>query len=67
MATILEALQNAKYNLVDNGKNGFAVSIGQNQLSNAVTLLEKDYPLDTEVEDIVEAHGSVDEAPYYQA
>lgn len=58
--TIMEALQNANIN-IKNGSSG--VRIAQNQLNNAVTLLEKGYSLDDEVEPILESYGSVDNVP----
>lgn len=63
--SILETLQNAKINLVDNG--GFAPirAIGQNQLTNALTLLEKGYPLEAEIDPILEAHPNLETAPGY--
>lgn len=61
--TILEALKNAEYNL--NSNIGFQVSIGKNQLHNAVELLEKGYPVDTEVDPLIEEYGAVEEVPEY--
>ena len=62
--TILEALQNANYNL-DNLK---AMGIGmlplvKGQLNNATVLLEKGYSIWTEVEPLLEKWGSVEDVP----
>ena len=65
MATILEALQNAKYNLTENKYLAVAATIGVEQLTNAVTLLEKGYSLETEVEPLLELFGTADSVPDY--
>ena len=62
--TILEALQNANYNL-DNLK---VVGMGmlplvKGQLNNATVLLEKGYNLYDEVEPLLEEYGDVDSVP----
>ena len=62
--TILEALQNANFN-IDNVK---LVGVGilplvKEQLNNAVTLLEKGYSLYEEVEPLLEKYGNVDDVP----
>lgn len=59
--SIFEALQNAKYNLTENG--GIAKVIGIEQLVNAVTLLEKGYTLDDEVEPLLNEYGDVNNVP----
>lgn len=64
--TILECLQNAKINLIDNGEIPFAKAIGKSQLHNAVTLLEKGYPLDLEIGPILGAYPEIDDAPEYE-
>ena len=61
MATILEALQNANYNL--NTTLPFAIHIGKDQLKNAVTLLGKGYDLYDDVESIIGDLDSVDDVP----
>jgi len=62
--SILEALQNAKINLENVGKIGIAIlPLAQEQLNNAVGLLEKGYSLNDEVETILEKYGSVEDAP----
>lgn len=65
MVTILEALQNAKCNLVDNKGVAFAETMGRQQLYNAVTLLEKGYPLTDSIDPILEAFPVIEDAPDY--
>jgi len=60
--TIMEALQNAQYNLVK-GEHPFQRAIGCEQLNNAVILLEKGYSLSTEVEPLLEKHGNINAVP----
>ena len=59
--TILEALQNADYNISNNGELG--VMMGKNQLHNAAVLLEKGYSIYDEVEPLLEKHGTVENVP----
>lgn len=66
MFSIMEALQNAKCNLVDNGQHHFAREMGKQQLINAVTLLEKGYPLHDPIDPILEAYPEIDKAPDYE-
>jgi hypothetical protein len=54
--SILEALQNADYNMQHNGQIGY-------ELHNSVILLEKGYPLNTEIEPLLEEYGDVDNVP----
>lgn len=61
--SILEALQGAEHNLIINARNPLAVSIGKSQLHNAVTLLEKGYPIETEVDPLIEQFGDVESVP----
>ena len=64
MATILEALQNANYNIDNVKKVGIMIlPLVKAQLNNAVTLLEKGYDLSDDVEEIIEAHGSLEDVP----
>ena len=62
--TILEALQNANHN-IDNIKfAGTAlIPLVKGQLNNAVVLLEKGYPLEQEVEPLLEEFGDVENVP----
>ena len=57
--TILEALQNADFNIQRNG----AIGIAKGQLHNAVVLLEKGYTLDDEVDPLLEEYGNVKNVP----
>ena len=59
--SIMEALQNADYNIRNNAAIG--VMLAKDQLHNAVTLLNKGYDLEDEVEPLLEKYGSVDEVP----
>lgn len=63
--TILEALQNARYNLKTAGGIAPIRELALAQLDNAVELLEKGYPLDTEVEPLLDEYGEVDNVPSY--
>lgn len=61
--SILEALQNANMNL-DNMKFMPQLQpLVKSQLNNAVTLLEKGYSIDDEVEPLLEQYGIVDNVP----
>ena len=61
MATILEALQNAEYNI----KKGtfMGIDIAKEQLYNSVTLLEKGYDIHDEVEPLLQKYGTIDKVP----
>jgi len=59
--TILEALQNADYNLHNNG--GIGVMVAKEQVHNAVELLNKGYELHEEVEPLLEKHGDIKNVP----
>jgi hypothetical protein len=56
MATIIQTLQNAQYNLVTNSHNTFARVVGDVQMSNAINMLMKRYPPDTDVEKTLDKH-----------
>lgn len=61
--SILEALQNANYNL-DNCMKGLPLlTVVKEQLNNAVTLLEKGYAIWDEVEPLLEKYGDIDSVP----
>ena len=62
MTTILEALQNANYNL-QNARIQFQVEMGKEQLNNAVVLLEKGYDLYDEIDPLLEKYDNVDNVP----
>lgn len=59
--SIIEALQNADYNLSNNG--GLGVMLAKQQLHNATVLLEKGYNIYTEVEPLLEKYGTVENVP----
>lgn len=62
--TILEALQNANYNLDNVRKAGMVLlPLVKEQLNNAVVLLEKGYGLYTEVEPLLEKYEDVENVP----
>jgi len=64
--SILEALQNANYNLDSAQKIGmFLLPLVKDQLNNAVVLLEKGYSLETEVEPLLEKYGDVENVPEF--
>lgn len=65
MATILEALQNAEFNLDTIHKTGMVglISLAKDQIHNAATLLEKGYSKYTEIELLLEQYGSVENVP----
>lgn len=62
--TIFEALQNADYNIQNNGWAG--AQIAKRQLHNAVTLLEKGYSLFEEVDTLLDEFGEVENVPEKQ-
>jgi len=62
--SILEALQNANYNLDNLKTMGIGMlPLVKEQLNNAVILLEKGYGIDEEVEPLLEKHGDVEKVP----
>lgn len=62
--SILEALQNANYNIDNISKMGIGLlPLVKQQLNNAVVLLEKGYSIDDEVEPLLEKYGNVDSVP----
>lgn len=61
--TILEVLQNAKFNLVDNLRLPLSQAVGREQLKNAVTLLEKGYQLDEDFDTVMGSAEIVDDVP----
>ena len=67
MATIIEALYNAKHNYANAIKYGSQMpglkALADNQQNNAIALLEKGYPADTDIEQTIEEYGSIDNAP----
>jgi len=61
--TILECLQNAKYNLDNAIKMPMLIPMVKEQLNNAVELLDKGYSIWDEVEPLLEKYGSVEDVP----
>ncbi len=65
--SILEALENAEYNLVENRVPGplgeMTRKMGVDQLHNAIALLEKGYALTDQVEPLLEKFGKVEDVP----
>lgn len=61
--SILEALQNAELNLIENRGHAFAFMLGKDQLHNAISLLEKGYGPNECFDEIVDRHGSVVDVP----
>jgi hypothetical protein len=64
--TILEALQNAHFNLCVQKIPGLSDKIGESQLRNAIDLLEKGYPISQEVEPLIDKYGSVADVPEFK-
>lgn len=62
MSTIIETLENAKFNL-DSEAQPAATTIAKNQLHHAITLLNKGYSLYDDVESLLGAYGDVDKVP----
>ncbi len=67
MATIIQTLQNAQYNLVTYSHDTFAKVVGNTQISNAVNMLQKGYPPNTDIEKTLEEHqvDEVSDLPEY--
>ena len=61
--SILEALENADYNLQNNGAMG--AMIAKMQVHNATILLEKGYGIYTEVEPLLEKYEKVEDVPEF--
>jgi len=61
--TILEALQNASYNLSAGQAHRVIYNLARRQLHNAVTLLEKGYNVTDLVEPLLEEYGEVENVP----
>jgi len=62
--TILEALENANYNIDNVAKLGMGLlPLVKEQLNNAVILLEKGYDLYEKVEPLLEKYGDVENVP----
>lgn len=61
--SIMEALQNADYNLDNAMKMPMLLPMVKEQLHNATILLDKGYNIWTEVEPLLEKYGSVENVP----
>jgi hypothetical protein len=59
--TVLEALQNADFNLTNNGALG--AMLAKDQLHNSAILLEKGYSIHDEVEPLLDEYGDVENVP----
>jgi hypothetical protein len=59
--TILEALQNADYNIQNNDR--FGLVFAKEQLHNAVSLLDKGYDLEDEMDEILENYPNIQDVP----
>ncbi len=62
MATILDLLKSAKSKIQASNKT-LVITIGLEQLSAAVTLLEKGYSIDDDVDEIIRNVDDLDEVP----
>ena len=59
--TILEALQNARYNFVHNPTLG--KFLAHEQLNNAIELFERGYGIYDEIEPLLEEYGQIENVP----
>lgn len=60
MASIIESLRNAEYNLQF---GDLSLNLVREQLHNAVELLDKGYSIYTQIEPLLDEYGSVDDVP----
>lgn len=62
--SIMEALQNANYNLKNNIERlPVLMPLVKEQLNNAVTLLDKGYGIWDEIEPLLEKYGTLEDVP----
>jgi len=61
--SIIECLQNAKYNLDNVQKMPMLMPMVKEQLNNAIVLLEKGYSIWDEVEPLLEKYGDIEDVP----
>lgn len=61
--SILEALENANYNLDNLAKMPMLLPLVKEQLNNAIVLLEKGYGIWEQVEPLLEKYGDVENVP----
>lgn len=62
-SSILETLQNANHNMKNKGLIIMLLPLIQEQLNNAVTLLDKGYDIWTEMEPLLDQYGNVENVP----
>lgn len=62
--SVLEALQNAQFNLKNLARMPALLPLVQAQINNAVILLEKGYSIEDEVETLIEQYGGIENVPY---
>ena len=66
--TVIEALENAEINLTNfNRVGGAIIFIAQEQLHNAIVLLNKGYGIDDEVEPLLRQYVDVENVPDKEA
>lgn len=66
MASIIEGLQNAQFNVESVARmnpSSIQLIMAKDQLGNAVSLLEKGYSIEDDIEETIEAHGGLDQVP----
>ena len=61
--SILEALMNAELNIENSKRLPLVLGLAQEQLHNAIVLLEKGYGIGEQVEPLLEKYGDVDSVP----
>ena len=67
--TILDSLKNVEFSLADSLRAGAWKShiiYAQLQLDNAIILLEKDYPINTDIRPLLKLYGHPDLIPPYK-
>lgn len=64
MTTILDALQNARYNI--NAGPLITFEIGKEQINNCIILLQKGYPLDTNMNELLKKYPDINKIPKYK-
>ncbi len=61
--SILETLENARYNFANPAALRMQIEIGKEQLNNAIELLDKGYGIYEEVEPLLEKYGDIEKVP----
>lgn len=68
MTTVLECLQNARYNIENVTKLGLALlPLALNQFDNAIAFLEKGYPVSYEMDDLLDEYEDLTNLPEYDS